>query len=240
MINNLSILCIIPARGGSKRLPGKNVKSIGGKPMIAHAIAAAHGSAYIDRTVVSTDDKEIARVAEAYGGTVPFLRPAELATDMAKAADVVLHALDTLKQQGAGEPDVIVLIQPTAPLVRTEDVDGAIRKLAETNARSCVTMTPISERPEWMYRVEHDRATAFLPHEAEHVRSQDLPALYRINGAVYVVRTEEMRTHQRFTDPNSLSAYLMPRERSVDIDDMTDFHIAETMMTHAQHTTNHL
>lgn len=232
MINEHSVLCIIPARGGSKRLPGKNIKPIGGKPMIAYAIAAGKGSMYVDRTIVSTDDDTIARIAKEHGAEVPFLRPPELATDMAKAVDVVFHALDALKEKDGYVPDVIVLIQPTAPLVQSADVDGAIRQLTDDNTRTCVTMAPISERPEWMYRVENGRAAAFLPAEPVEARSQDLPLLYRINGAVYVVQTEEMRTHKRFTDPESLSAYIMPRERSVDVDELVDFQIAEVLLAH--------
>lgn len=227
MINERRILAIIPARGDSKRLPGKNIKLLAGKPMISYAINAAHASKYIDRVVVSTDDATIARVAEEAGADVPFMRPAELASDTAQSIDVLLHAVHTLEEKGQEHYEVIVLIQPTSPLLLPSDIDEAIETLARTNASSCVSMCAISERPEWMYTLQDGQARPFLEFDQSSKRSQDLPSLYRINGCVYVMRRDTLLTKRRIVDSSNLCATLMPRERSVDIDEPIDFELAE-------------
>ncbi|MFA4995849.1 MAG: N-acetylneuraminate synthase [Patescibacteria group bacterium] len=229
MIKNHKILTIIPARGGSQRLPGKNIKTLAGKPLIAHAIGAALGSNFIDRVIVSTDDKEIAKISEEWGAEIPFIRPAELATNTAKTFQVILHALNLVEQKNDSKYDIVVLIQPTTPLIQTEDIDLAINRLIETKTNSCVSVCEISERPEWMYQLEKNKAKPLLKVHNINAQSQDLPEAYRLNGAIYVTRREVILEEGKLTDHSNLSAIVMPRERSVDIDEAIDFNIAEIM-----------
>lgn len=225
------ILVIIPARGGSKRLPGKNIKKIGEKPMIAHAILAAKKSKYVDRIVVSTDDPTIAKVAKKYGAEVPFIRPAELASDTAPTLPVLQHAVVYIERRDDFKPDLVVLIQPTNPLVKSEDIDGAIEKIISTKTNSCFTVSEISQRPEWMYRMDSKRAKLFLNEDnGPTKRSQDLPRLAIINGTVYVTKYDTLMKKGLIRDDTNTSIYLMPRERSVDIDDLVDFKIAGALI----------
>lgn len=227
---NNKILAIIPARGGSKRLPGKNIKKIGGKPMIAHAILAALGSRYIDRVIVSTDDPAIAKVAKKYGAEVPFMRPAELASDTAPTLPVLQHAVTYMESQAGFKPDLTVLIQPTNPLVRSEDVNGAIEKMIATKTNSCFSVCEISQRPEWMYRMDSGLVKLFLKQKTGPTkRSQELPRLAIINGSVYATKYDTLMKRGRIRDENT-SIYVMPRERSVDIDDLFDFELAEFLL----------
>src|SRR3989344_3100429 len=182
MYKNKKILCIIPARGGSKRLPGKNIKLLNGIPLIGYAIRAAKGSQYIDKIIVSTDDEEIARVSREQGADVPFMRPAELASDTATVVEALQHAVEQTEVDGE-HFDLVVLIQPTSPGVLARDVDEAIEKLEESGANSCVSVCEITDRPEIMYRLAHDgRVTPYVAEAAW--RSQDMQELYRLNGAV--------------------------------------------------------
>lgn len=226
MYKDKHVLAIIPARGGSKRLPGKNIKQLGGKPLISYAITAALESAYVDTVMVTTDDAAIAAVAKACGAEVPFMRPAELASDTAPTLPVMQHAVHFYEAQGK-HFDVIVLIQPTVPGVLSQDVDAAITKLFATGANSCVTICEIIDRPEWMYRINGERMTPYV--ETAATRSQDMPELYRLNGAVYVTQRGVLMEKGKIYDNNDCTYVVMPRERSTDIDTELDFVIAETL-----------
>lgn len=228
---NKQILVIIPARGGSKRLPGKNIKKIGGKPMIAYAIEAAKKSKYVDRVVVSTDDPAIAKVARKYSAEVPFIRPAELASDTATTLPVLQHAVAYIERQDDFKPDLVVLIQPTNPLVKSEDIDGTIEKMILTKTNSCFTVSEISQRPEWMYRMDTNHAKLFLNEDKGPTkRSQDLPRLAIINGTVYVTKYDTLMKKGLIRDDINTSIYLMPKERSIDIDNMFDFELAKFLI----------
>lgn len=227
MYKNKKILAIIPARGGSKRLPGKNIKNIGGKPMIAHAILAAKKSKYINRIIVSTDDPAIAKVAKKYGAEVPFERPSELANDTAPTLPVLRHAVKYYEKEKRFKADIIVLIQPTNPMVKSQDINGTIETLFKTKTNSCFSVTEISQRPEWMYRMDNKRAKLFLKEKKGRTkRSQELPRLAIINGTVYVMKYDTLMKKNKIRDENT-SIYLMPRERSIDIDDLFDFELAK-------------
>ncbi len=230
MYKNYKTLVIIPARGGSKRLPGKNIKKIGGKPMIAHAILAAKESRYVDRIIVSTDDLAIAKVAKKYGAEVPFIRPAELATDTAPTLPVLQHAVRHYENEKNFKSDLVILVQPTNPLVRSGDIDGAIEKMIATKTNSCFTVSEISQRPEWMYHLEGKKPKLFLSSDIlETKRSQNLPKLCIINGTVYVMKHNTLVTKNKIRDKNT-SIYVMPKERSIDIDDVYDFELAEFLV----------
>jgi N-acylneuraminate cytidylyltransferase len=231
-MENDKILCIIPARGGSKRLPRKSIKLLQGIPLIGYAIRAAKDSKYVHRVIVSTDDEEIKRVAEHEGAEVPFMRPAELATDDALIIPVLEHAVQAL-EEGSEKYDLIVLIQPTTPGVRSEDVDAAIEKIKSAGTNSCISMTEITDRPEWMYSLQEDGKITPYTEAAltsPFKRSQELPELYRINGAVYVVRHDVLMHDNVLVDNKSCAAVLMPKERSIDIDTLTDFTVAEALL----------
>ncbi|MDB4173097.1 acylneuraminate cytidylyltransferase family protein, partial [bacterium] len=159
MINGQSVLAVIPARGGSKGLPGKNILKLKDKPLLAWTIEAAKESKYLDHVIVSTDNDDISKAAKDYGCDVPFLRPHELATDEASIYDVLVHALDQLKDSY----DVLVLLQPTSPLRTFKDIDACLQILSDSNAPSCVSVCEASKSPNWMYWLDkEDHLTPIL------------------------------------------------------------------------------
>ncbi|ACX95487.1 cytidylyltransferase domain-containing protein [Halothiobacillus neapolitanus] len=220
-----SVLALIPARGGSKGLPGKNIRPLKGRPLIGWSIEAARTSRYVSRVVVSSDDEEILAVARDQGAETPFRRPASLAGDATPSMDVVLHALDQL-----AEFEWVVLLQPTSPLRLSADIDAAIEQCLKTNAPACVSVCEAPASPWWMFEVGAEcRMRSFLPAEQRPVRRQDLPDLYALNGAVYVAKTEWLRTSRSFLTEETV-AYVMPPARSVDIDTLFDFQLAECLL----------
>lgn len=227
MIAGSRVLGVVAARGGSKGLPHKNVLPLGGKPLIAWSIDAARSSRLLDRTVVSTDDEEIAKIARACGGDVPFLRPAELATDSAPIVDAVLHAVDTLR----GEYEHVVLLQATSPLRTGADIDEALKLFAAQRARTCVAMTPVSKGPWWMFRLdERSRARPLLESEGRAGRRQELPPVYLPNGAIFIAAIDWLRNARTFYDADTV-AYIMPPERSCDIDTAIDLKLAASLIS---------
>lgn len=228
MYKEKKIVCIIPARGGSKRLPGKNIKLLNGIPLIGYAVRAAKSSKYIDRVIVSTDDEAIVRVAQEQGADVPFMRPSELASDTATTLSVLQHAVTFLEEKGE-RFDLVVLIQPTVPCVKAGDVDVTIEKLADSGSRSCITICEIIDRPEFMYRL--GEGGTIRPYTDVPVgRTQDMEPLYRVNGAVYVMAHDMLMKENKIIDNTSCAGVIMPRERSIDIDTQLDFAIAEALM----------
>jgi N-acylneuraminate cytidylyltransferase len=217
MINGMTVLGLITARGGSKGLPGKNIRSVGGRPLIDFTIVAAKAAHSIDRLVLSTDDDEIARVALACGCEVPFRRPAHLSTDTAASIDVALHALTELPSY-----DIVVLLQPTSPARSTDDIDAACWRLAQSGAPSCVSVCLADQSPYWMYRLDDGQHLyPLLEAPADVQRRQDLPPVYVLNGAIYVARSSWLRKHRRFVGDGTV-AHLMPAARSIDIDTHED------------------
>lgn len=212
-------LGIIPARAGSKGLPGKNLREFAGKPLIVHTIEAALESR-LDRVVVSTDDEGIAAVAIAAGADVPFLRPGHLATDEATTLDVVLHVIDQL---GLVETDSICLLQPTSPLRSAADIDRTL-EMADDQQTPVVSVTEFSKPLAWAYRVE--AGVLVKAFEGASSRRQDAPPLYFPNGAIYVLTVQTLRQHGTFIPPRT-QPYVMESQRSVDIDTALDFAIAE-------------
>ena len=220
------ILALIPARGGSKRLPRKNVLPLAGKPLIAWSIEAARGAKAIDRVVVSTDDAGIADAAREHGAEV-LDRPAALATDHAGTLDVILHALRTLDETF----EHVVVLQPTSPLRSAADIDNAIHLQLKRRADAVVSVCETDHPPEWCNTLPDDRSMAgFFRPGVRGTRSQDLPTSYRLNGAVYVYRVERLLAQENLEMDDNGYAYVMPRERSVDIDTAIDFDIAELFM----------
>lgn len=227
---SLEVFAVIPARGGSKRVQKKNVREIGGKPLIAHAIEQASEAESIDETIVSTDDDKIAATAKEYGGTVPFERPAELATDEAKSPPVIKHALDWIESTGES-PSIVVMLQVTTPLRTAEDIDRAIDELrSNPEAGSVVSITEFDVPPYWA--IEYDENGTLSEHFNRGVlwtddipRSQDFETLYYPNGAVFAARTDVFKDETSFYTENTVG-YEMPPERSIDIDEPFDLKIA--------------
>jgi N-acylneuraminate cytidylyltransferase len=218
-------LGIIPARGGSKGLPGKNTRPLAGRPLLEWTVRAARNSGRIDRLVLSTDDASIAAAGTACACEVPFLRPAQLAADDTPMIDVVLHALDVL----CDEIDLVVLLQPTSPLRSGHDIAACVDLCVQTGAPSVVAVTPATESPYWMFTMGPGLSLArLLPEAPMRARRQDLPAAYRVNGAVYVARPDWLRRQRAFMAAET-KGYVMPAERSVDIDNLDDWEMAEAV-----------
>jgi CMP-N-acetylneuraminic acid synthetase len=232
MYGEKKVLAIIPARGGSKGLPWKNIKCLAGKPLIAWTIGHAKKNKYIDDVVVSTDSKKIASIAEEYGASVPFLRPASLATDNAFSTDVVLDLLARLKKNGGYTADFVILLQPTSPLRTSDDIGKAMEMLGSNKkADAVVSITEVVENPYWM-KVQNDKGFIgnFIKHGRKIERRQDLPVIYTTNGAIYACKTSVFLKSKTFFPKHTLG-YVMPRERSIDIDDIADFKMAELIIT---------
>ena len=225
MINGKSVLAVIPARGGSKGLPRKNIREFAGKPLIAWTIEAAQASRLIDRLILSSDDGEIIRVAQDWGCEVPFVRADDLSADEATTVDVVLDAL-----QRCPGYDWVVVLQPTSPLRTAEDIDNCLSECVGRGASVGVSVCESSVSPYWMFgRDSRGRLQTLLPMPKGVTRRQDLPKVYQLNGAVYVVECGWLQANEKFITPHT-HAYVMPECRSIDIDDETDFQLAEIIL----------
>lgn len=230
MYKEKNILGLIPARGGSKGLLRKNIKPLLGKPLIAWTIEQALASKYLDRVVVSTDDKEIAEISIKYGAEVPFVRPKELAENDAKGIDVVLHAIDWFKEDDKQKKyDLIMLLQPTSPLRTTEDIDKAIELLFLKEAKTIVSVCEVDHHPLWENTLHEDGCMKnFIRQEIMNKNRQELPVYYRLNGAIYLAYYNCIKEQKSFFGEKTF-AYIMPKVRSVDIDDEIDFKLAEIL-----------
>lgn len=219
------VAALITARGGSKGLPAKNIRPFGGKPLIAHSIEVARRTPAIANVYLSTDSAEISAVARDHGCEVPFLRSAELASDTASSVNVVCDALDRLP-----EHDIWLLLQPTSPLRLAEDLEGVIAAMERTGADSCVSVTEAQDHPWLTFALDGEGAmTRFCTDQpAAGARRQDMPRAYVLNGAVYGFRPGWLLRERRFVDDRTLG-WVMPAERSPDIDDLEDFERAEAL-----------
>lgn len=224
----MSLLAIIPARGGSKGIPRKNIKPLMGKPLIGWSIDAAKEASCVDRLIVSTEDEEIASVARGLGADVPFMRPAELAADDTPGIDPVLHAISQLP-----DCDWVLLLQPTSPLRSAEDIDGIWQFCQERGLPSAVSVCEVGKHPYWMYQCDAaQRLEPFVKGRPDVTRRQDLPTAYALNGALYLARTEWLLKQGSFIGPETLG-YVMPPERSVDLDTPQDWCWVEFLIEQA-------
>jgi len=234
MIDGKTFIGIIPARGGSKGVPRKNIHEVGGKPLIAWTIQEAKKSRHLDRLILSSEDQAIVETARALDCEVPFLRPSELARDDTPGVDPVLHAIETLSTKY----DYVVLLQPTSPLRNAEDIDGCIEHCLRKNAPSCVSVTRQNKSPYWMFTLdENGRMVSVFDSASSRKRRQDLPGVYVLNGAVYVAETEWITQKKAFIS-NHTVAYIMPRERSLDIDDHFDMDLFAFLVSCANRKTD--
>lgn len=226
----VNILAIIPARGGSKGIPRKNVRLLAGKPLIAHTIEHAHQARSVDRVVVSTDNPEIAAVSKQYGAEV-VKRPADLATDTATSESALLHTLDYLQQTEGYEPDIVVFLQCTSPLMLPEDIDSTVQALLDESADSALAVIPFHY---FLWHLNEKGDAVGINHE-KHVRPlrQEREPQFLETGAAYVMRTPGFRSAKhRFFGKTSL--YIMPPERCLEIDEPIDFRIAEELIRERQ------
>lgn len=222
MILNNKILALIPARGGSKGVPRKNVRIVQNKPLIAWTIEEAKKSKYIDKVILSSDDEEIMKVAAKWGCEVPFVRPAHLAEDQTPGIDPVLHAIDILP-----EYDYVILLQPTSPLRTVDDIDQAIEFCFSKNALACISVCETTESPHWMYRVMDDHLKPIInDNGTKYARRQDLPPTYIINGAIYIAECTWLKESKSFLTDDTV-AYVMDSTRSLDIDNEVDLIVFE-------------
>lgn len=221
-------IAVIPARGGSKRMPGKNLLELGGKPLIVWTIEAALGSGCFDEVVVSTDDPEIAAVARSIGATVPFIRPAEISTDTAASIDVVRHALSWFEAKGR-EYETVTLLQPTSPLRTAGHIREAFDQFVRKNANTVVSMCASEHPLEWYGELEADDSIDRFCSRQPFRRSQDYPLRYRLNGAIYITRRRIVAEYGSFFAPSGNFAYIMNAMDSIDIDTRVDFLIAESI-----------
>lgn len=229
------ILAIVPARGGSKRLPRKNVRPLGGKPLIAWTIDSALESGCFVDVLVSTDDVEIADAARAAGAMVPWLRPAELATDTANSSDVLKHALDWYEAD-RGSVEGVVLLQPTCPFRREESVLGALKLFLEQpggdDRPTVVSVSPSPVPPEWCFRIDASTGAMqpVLGWPELGKRSQDLPPAVQLNGSIYIASSATIRASRPLVGPGSLAFLMSGPEESVDIDTEDDWILAESFL----------
>ena len=229
MVNDKLVIAIVCARGGSKGLPGKNIRPIGGKPLLAWTIEEARHSQTLDRLILSSDDPLIVDVAGQYGCEAPVPRPAKFATDESPVEDAILHALEALTEKY----DYVALLQPTSPLRLAEDLDGCIRLCIEREAPFAFTIVEPASNPNLSFYLKSDgqlepqSGESF--YELKSRRRQDLPKIAAPNGAVFVARVSDLQKSRSFYGKGAVG-YMMPPERSVDIDREFDFMIAETLL----------
>lgn len=221
------VAAIIPARGGSKGLVGKNIKMLNGKPLIAYTIQEALKSQYIDRVIVSTDDFKIAEISKEYGAEVPFMRPESLAGDKVGSVEVLIHAIDYLKHVESKEYPYTCLLQCTTPFKTAEDIDKTIEKCIESELfDASVSLCEAEVNPLWTVKLEQEQIVDFIEGGNDIPTRQELPKAYRLNGGIYVVDTNVLVTTKNLL-PKNTTGYIMESIRSVDIDTEYDFKLCE-------------
>jgi len=219
-----SFLAIIPARGGSKRLPKKNVLDLNGKPLIEWSIEAGLKSKYIDKVVVTSDAAEILDIAESSGVSV-INRPVELASDTATTFDAIKHTINNVNNY-----DYIVLLQPTSPLRTAQHIDEAIEILFERSADAVVSVCEVDHSPLWSNTLpNNDNMSNFIRDDVLNKRSQDLEVYYRLNGAIYICDINRLLQEERFLLKENIFAYKMDKSVSIDIDEEIDLKIAQAL-----------
>jgi CMP-N,N'-diacetyllegionaminic acid synthase len=228
MMNGERVIAVIPARGGSKSVPGKNIRPVGGKPLLAWSIDVAKQVSEIDRIVVSTDDAQIASVGSAQGAEV-YARPLHLATDEALVIDALKDLLQTLQAEGE-RPEWVILLEPTCPLRTADDVRNCLNLVAKGGYDSVATFKEAELNPHRAWRLIDGVPEVFIPGAVPWLPRQQLPKAYQLNGAVYVFRASLLAQEARSLLVGNLGAVLMPRDRSQDIDDSIDFTIVEALL----------
>lgn len=222
----MKLLAVIPAREGSKGIRNKNIVLLCGKPLIYYTIKCALDSKVFEKVIVSTDSEKIAEISKKYGAEVPFLRPKELATDQAKGIDVLIHAMEWI-ERNFKKFDAVMYLQPTSPLRTVEDIKLSLEIFQRKNANSVVSVTEVDHHPYWSNTIPPDgKMDNFIRPEYRNRNRQELPKFYRLNGAIFLAKWDYIKKTKDWFAENSY-AYIMPRERSIDIDSEVDLVLAE-------------
>lgn len=223
----MNICTLITARGGSKGIPRKNIKSLNGKPVIAYSIEPSLNCNLINSTYVTTEDKEISEISKRIGAKV-IDRPQELANDDSSSVDVILHSLDYLDKQ-KNLPDFFILLQPTSPLRIQEDIENSIKLFVENDCDALISVCEIDHSSMLSLTIEHEFLVPTCDKKFLNTRRQELPTYYSPNGAIYITTPESLRKNRTFY-PKRTIPYIMPKERSVDLDTPFDFKLAEFIL----------
>ena len=224
------ILGLIPARGGSKGVPRKNIREIAGKPLIAYTIEAALKSCWLNEVIVSTEDAEIEEISMHYGASVPFRRPLELSGDTSRSTDVIMHALSFFEHERMCEYPLVVYLEPTSPLRNSVDIDNAVEKFLQSDADSLASVVEAQQyHPILMKKIENNRLISFCIEEPQGMPRQLYePKAYMRNGAVYIFKKKNI--DQGILWGKNVLPYIMPAERSACIDDWNDWLLAEALI----------
>jgi CMP-N,N'-diacetyllegionaminic acid synthase len=225
----VKILALILARGGSKRLPGKNIRFLGGKPLIVWSIDVAKNIPEICDILVSTDDPVIEAVAKGAGALVPWLRPVELATDTASSVDAALHALDWYETEN-GAVDGLLLLQPTSPFRTKETVKRGIALFKKNNHQTVLGVSPAHAHPMWSFKIDGDYLVPFIQEHGLGKRSQDLPSAYVVNGCCYIITPVSLREERSFIGNNTIPLLIDSQKEALDIDTEWDWVLAECII----------
>jgi len=220
VINNKKVLAIIPARGGSVGLPGKNIIDVNGKPLLFYTWNQAQKSKYIDRVILSSEDDEIIRVAKSLGCEVPFTRPKELSESTSGSMPVIFHAIEELDEAF----DYVVLLQITSPLRIAEDIDKSIELCEKNNAPSCLSAVANEKPLEWIFRVSDQGKVVPISNKKVAIRRQDATEIFSVNGAVAVAEIEWLKSQDHFLSEETI-VHIMPKSRSIDIDTIDDLNL---------------
>jgi len=224
----MNVLAIIPARGGSKRIPYKNIQNLAGKPLIAHTIIAAKKSKVIDKIVVSTDDKKIAKISEAHGIEVPFLRPKNISKDNSSTIEAVKHTLEFLRTNQDYIPDMIIILQPTSPLRTTGSIDNAIKILSKSKSSCVITVSKIKKHPSSAFWLKSGLLKQFKQNLAKYDRRQKSPDLYFPTGSIYVFWEKTIKKYNSIYGPKIKP--ILVKTEDVDIDYPLDLFFTEMLI----------
>ena len=222
----MKLLIIIPARGGSKRLPGKNIMELAGKPLIKWTIDLAQKLPYEKSIIVSTDSEEIAEVARKCGVEVPWIRPSEISQDSSTTTDVALHALNWF-EQNISKVDGVILLQPTTPFRTVEKIIEGIEKFKISGMKPVVAVSPVSQHPRWMFKSEEEDLKPFLTDKDNYARSQELESLVIVNGGFYMISPRDLREQETFFAKSMKPLVIESALETLDIDIQEDFDLAE-------------
>jgi CMP-N,N'-diacetyllegionaminic acid synthase len=225
----LKILALVLARGGSKRLPKKNILLLQGKPLICWSIDVVKGMPEIKDILVSTDDKNILSISKEAGALVPWIRPSELATDEANSVDVALHALNWY-EESFGRVDGLMLLQPTSPFRSRKTVAKGIELFRKNINYSVIGVSPVKSHPWWSFKVQNGLLHPFIDNDGVKIRSQDLPSAYSVNGSFYLIAPEQLRKSHSFMGSGAIPLIIESQTEAIDIDTEFDFFLAETIL----------
>jgi CMP-N,N'-diacetyllegionaminic acid synthase len=228
MYQGKKVVALIPARGGSKRLPGKNIRLLAGKPLIVHSIEQALASEYIDEVYITSDSDEILKIGERFGAKI-IKRQAELASDTSTSLSVMKHAVNYVETVSR-EIDVIVLLQPTTPLRKVETINKGIKKMIDADADSAIGVSKRHLAPNWIFKREGDYIKFLLPNYFEAIRSQDQPETYEITGGFYAYKKKKLMGAEKYALGEKIVPVVMDKDEIADIDDLKDFDLAEAKL----------